>query len=289
MIVGIVAGASSTQSGSTTFTAPSGTTPTYTEQDDGQTDVTWRAGAVYTGVLSTAGTTGDKDATASVSSYWLTAHIALRNAIAGEVARRSTVTFTSLPAGEYDVWLSMRSTAASLDLIRVGWALKASPTDDELTYLPDYLFDTSGGAAFTDYVDHLMGRLYVPEDHPLDTLTVAVFSRREVSSAANLRLDIVALAPAWEHAAEVISPASVASGESLVSHGEGGAVYHLDSSGDIKGVGEVLGPAPLEVVPGYQVLYLFARQSKATGYADPTREVTSAPTAAVDLTPRYRT
>lgn len=61
-------------SGSTT---PSGTTPTYTEQQDSSNNM-----HVYTGTLATAGATGNKSTTVT-SSPWLTAHIALKPASGG--------------------------------------------------------------------------------------------------------------------------------------------------------------------------------------------------------------
>src|SRR4029077_6751144 len=136
-----------------------------------------RAMAVYTGLLATAGATGNKDATAVSAEEGITLNLALKKATA-VLQARSTVTYpglptaAGLPSGEYDVWLRYRATAACLDRMRVEYALKASPTT--WIALPDFILDCRAATSFTEYEEHLMGRLSVPEDQPLDTLTLRV-------------------------------------------------------------------------------------------------------------------
>jgi hypothetical protein len=290
-IVTVYMGAVTIGSGTLTFTAPAGTTPTYAEQDDRQATSTWRAMAVYTGVLATAGATGNKDATASSAAECITLNLALRKAVAVTQAR-STVTYLgtgtgALPAGEYDVWLRYRTTAACFDRLRVEYGLKASPTT--WIALPDHLIDTRAAATFTEFEEHNMGRLAVPEDQPLDTLTVRVSAGRVVSSSANLKLDCIYLAPVFERAGFLSTDTILANGEHFYTVPAVGAAYHLASDSDQSETAEVDGPTPVELEPGFQVLIAWPALLPLTGYVDPPTEVTSSPTLAVTHAPRYRT
>jgi len=287
MIVGIIGAERTSASGTVSFTAPTGTTPTYTEQDDGTATATWFGSATYTGVLATAGATGTKDVTVVASADTIMCHLALRKAPAA-LAARSTVTFsgTTLPAGEYDVFVRYRTTAACWDRVRVEYALRASPS--LWTALPDFLVDTRAASTFSEYQEHLVGRLAVPEDRPLDTLTVRVSAGREITSSANMRLDAVILAPAFERVAEITAPTTLASGESLWSDARTGQALHLASDLDMLGVTEVAGPVPVELVPGFQVLYVVGTLGPLAGFTDPETQVSAAPTVAVTHTPRYR-
>jgi hypothetical protein len=279
-------------SGSLTFTAPAGTTPTYTEQDDRQSSSTWRAMAVYTGLLVTAGATGTKDATASTAAVSVTINLALRKATS-VLAPRSTVTYAGLPTaaglplGEYDLWLRYRTTAACFDRLRVEYALKASPTT--WIALDDFLLDTRSASSFTEYEERLMGRIGIPDDQPLDTLTIRVSSGRVATSSASLRLDCVYLAPAFERVANLVSPTLLANGEHLYTVPAVGGVYHLASDSDQSETAACDGPTPLELVPGYQVLIAWPALNPLAGYVDPATEVTASPTVAVTHSPRYRT
>jgi hypothetical protein len=288
MIVTIAAAATVAGSGSLTFTAPAGTTPTYTEQDDRQSSSTWRAQAVYTGVLATAGATGTKDVTASASSHGILCNLALNKSPAVLVPR-STVTWTGaqLPAGEYDAWLRYRVTAACLDRVRLEYGHKASPST--WIALPDFILDTRGASTFTEFAEHLMGRIAIPEDQPLDTLTVRVSAGRIASSSANLRLDCVYLAPAFERVGHLSAPTVLANGEHLYTDPSKGLVLHLASDSDQSEVATCDGPTPIELEPGYQVLVVWPALNPVAGFVDPATEVTSAPTAALTSTPRYRT
>jgi len=287
MVVAIIGAERTSASGTISFTAPTGTTPTYTEQDDGTATATWFGSATYTGVLATAGATGTKDVTVVASADAIMCHLALRKAPAA-LAARSTVTWTgtSLPAGEYDVFVRYRTTAACWDRMRVEYALRASPST--WIALPDFLIDTRTASTFTEYQEHLVGRLAIPDDRPLDTLTVRVSAGREVSSSANLRLDAVILAPAFERVARITAPSTLASGEILWSDARTGQALQLASDLDLLGVSEVEGPVPVELVPGFQVLYVFGTLAAQAGFRDPATEVTAAPTVALTHTPRFR-
>jgi len=134
-----------------------------------------------------------------------------------------------------------------------------------------------------------MGKLVIPEDHALGTLTVRVQAGREQTSAASLRLDMIYLGPAFEHAAIIASPSQLASGEFLASDAATTGVFHLDTSAQLSEVGTAEGPTPLELVPGYQVLVGFPLLEPLAGYVDPATEVASSPTVRVTHAPRYRT
>lgn len=278
--------------GAQSFTAPTGTTPTYTEQADFQLPTTSKALGVYTGVLATAGATGTKDATAASSGdNYVMLNMALNKAKAS-LAPRSTVTFSgtgtgALPAGEYDLFLRYRTTAACQDRIRVEYALRASPT--VYIALPDFILETRGATSFSEYEEHLMGRIAVPSDQPLDTLTVRVSSGREVTSSANLRLDAVILAPVFETASMLSSDVVLANGEHFLTYPDVGGAYHLASDSDQSDPATVDGPTPVELAPGYNVLVAWPAVLPLAGYVDPATEVTSAPTLSVTHAPRYRT
>lgn len=278
-------------SGSLTFTPPAGTTPTYTEVEDRQGNVTWRAMQVNTGNLATAGATGTKDATASASSDCLMFNMALNKATS-VLQARSTVTYSgsgtgALPTGEYDVWLRYRTTAACFDRIRIEYALKASPTT--WIALPDFLLDTRAGSTFTEFEEHRFGRIGIPDDQTLDTLTIRVSSGRELTSSGTLKLDCIYLAPAFERAGFISTPTIVANNEFLATVPSTGGVYHLSSTSAQSETAMVDGPVPVELQPGYQVLIAWPALLPITGYVDPTTEVTSSPTLQATVTPKYRT
>ena len=272
--------------GSLSFTAPTGTTPTFTERDDGTADVTYRGGAVYTGVLATAAATGTKDATAAIAIDAAMVMVALRKAPTA-LETRSSVTFTSLEPGVYDVWCRLYPTAASIQRIRLGYALLASPSETQFTSFDDLILDTTAASAFA-YVDHSFGRIHIPKDYALATLTLRLQAGLEATSTADLRADYVALAPANEQVGAIVSPSVAASGEFLASVASKDRAYHLDSSEDLKEIATVEGPTPVELLPGLNMLEFVFAQVKATGFPDRATDLDAVPSVAVNHSPNYR-
>ncbi len=269
--------------GSLSFTAPAGTTPTYTELEDGTADVTYRGMGVFGGLMSTAGATGNEDITASIAVDAAMVMVAFRKAPAA-IAERSKITFTSLPARDYDVWVRCYPTAEGTLRLRVEYALQASPST--WIPLPDVILDSDGASTFA-YVDVLFGRIRIPEDYALNTLSLRLLAGQE-TTGANLRADYVFLAPASEHVATMVSPTLLANGEHLEGNADTDRVYHLSSAAELMEIGTTEGPTPIELEPGWNLLIPIAQQSKATGFDYRATDIDATQTIRVTHTPRRR-
>jgi hypothetical protein len=196
------------------------------------------------------------------------------------------VTFSSLPAGTYDLWLRYQPDAASYHRIRAEWAPVASPSI--YNALEDFLCDVRTATAFA-YADHLFGRLEVPADFTTPTVTVRVSSGIETGTAQNLRLDCVYLKKADDHVGQVTSPTLLTTGEFLVSDAEADRAYHLDTSSQTKEVAESSGPMPIELQPGLNLIDPVLLKDAAGGFVDRASTLGAVHTIAVNHKPRYRT
>lgn len=283
---GIVVGVAARHSANTVnpFGTVSGTTPTFTEQDDGNTGVVTSGMAADTGVLATAGATGSPTATINTSSDWVAVMVAL-NPGPPALAARVTQTWTSIPAGSYDLWIRTYTTAACKVRFRAKWALQSSPT--VLNSMPDYIMDTTGAAAF-EYALVNLGRLTVPEEWAINTLTVEVHAGLEETATSNLRIDWLDLIPANESRSSLESVVLLTTGELLVGDGELPKVFHLDTGSQLKPFGKATN-IPLLLEPGYNLLSLLFAQDVATGWTEHKAKLTASPSVSIFPTPAYRT
>lgn len=286
LVVAIV-GAAHASNTTNPFGTPSGTTPTFTEQDDGNTGVVTSGLAASTGVLATAGATGSPTSTINATSDWLTCLIGL-NPAPGPILERVSQTWTSIPPGTYDLWLRCYPTAASKVRIRPRWALQSSPT--VFNTMPDYVLDSLDAGAF-EYVlvHHDQWRLQVPEEWTIDTLTVEIDLGLEDYATANFRIDWLDLIPSNEVRTAVEAVQSVASTELLVADGELPKVFHLDSTSKLKPFGTADGPVPVMLEPGFNLLTILFQQDIASGFVENKAKLSASPSVAVHPTPAHRT
>lgn len=276
-------------SGALTFGVPAGATPTYTERHDAQADVTYRAMAVYTGVLAAAGSTGDETSVASIAVDSCSLLLALRKAPAA-VAPRSTVTFSDLQPGTYAVFHSAHPTAASKQRQELEYGLSAAPDVWEPVG-PAWVADWTGAASFTRFLTRMMGFVEIPEDHGLDVLAIRLSAGLEAvpTAAAALHADHVFLAPANEFLAVIGAASVLTDGQMLVADAAKGQVFHLDGSELLVKRGTCEGPVPVTLEPvGAQLLVFVTENVTEQGYTDPTTRIDATQVMAVDYSPRRR-
>lgn len=268
------------------FTPPTGATPTFTEREDAvhvhsSSNVAF---TVDTGNLATAGATGTKTATATNAGSGNVGVLIAINGPASEFEERVRRTWTDIMPGDYDVWLRFYPTDESIMRIEAEWAPVDTPS--EWTSMGRFVVDTTGAAAFA-YVYRNLGRIHIPPEWPLDTLTIRVNSGLDEVSTARLRLDIIDLVPVNETVSTFTARGTVASGEKLSGDPASAMTFHLDASSTLMDIAYAAGAIPLPLEPGLNLLTIVTRQVAADLFDDRAGVLTAAPTVVVDVTPRF--
>lgn len=274
-------------SGSISFTAPAGTTPTFTERADTACSADSKVGLeTVTGLYSSQAATGVK--TASVAGGTVSFGVAIMLAFrktGSSVAERSRVTFTSIVPGDYDVFIRHKPTVACLERIRVSWALTASPLAwHDFT---DHVCDTTAASSF-DYVERYYGRLHVPEGHDEVTVKLSTGLDQEASSAVT-DYDVVMLAPANERMGQLTASAQLAVNQSFVSDADADTAVVHDTDETILEMADVDGATLIELEPGVNVLWVQVLQDAPAAFDEYGSDLAANPILYLTHSPRYRT